>query len=507
MRKKRKAKLSWKGGVWALVGVWTALGLCASARAERSPYEWTQVRLDYARQEKAANLRHFSERVHGLALQVAEDRRVAGFFNVNLEFAKAEKQGLVPDSLAATVAKLREDFNRYYIENYLSFYDILFVDKEGVVFYTLRKETDMNVNLMEGKTAESALGRCLRESPESEAFVDFQEYGPSREPAAFFVEPMRREGALIGWIVLQCAINKVNSLFAFTEDLGQTGETFLVNQDGYMLTESNFAGASTILTKRLDDRNIQAKFAEGRGHRTITDYRGRTALTSFEVMPFMGTRWLAVAKIDKDEVTSEHYALHRRYYGDKLLENLRKAPPAPSRESSLSADRRTLRVDMDEFSKAGAGERLQTFGVSTCTGFLAVCPGRFGYLAHISPRDRIYGVGGTNLLGQMAKKIKMFDIYKYERHDVAFFVVATHFDSLLNIIDKILEEDFLLSQIRVMYNGQAETAAIIYDYDENTLGVTWRTKGEDENQRFHNMEDAVDVSRIIERLINEDGEK
>ena len=361
--------------------------------------------------------------------------------------------------------------------------------------------------LMEGKTAESALGRCLRESPESEAFVDFQEYGPSREPAAFFVEPMRREGALIGWIVLQCAINKVNSLFAFTEDLGQTGETFLVNQDGYMLTESNFAGASTILTKRLDDRNIQAKFAEGRGHRTITDYRGRTALTSFEVMPFMGTRWLAVAKIDKDEVTSEHYALHRRYYGDKLLENLRKAPPAPSRESSLSADRRTLRVDMDEFSKAGAGERLQTFGVSTCTGFLAVCPGRFGYLAHISPRDRIYGVGGTNLLGQMAKKIKMFDIYKYERHDVAFFVVATHFDSLLNIIDKILEEDFLLSQIRVMYNGQAETAAIIYDYDENTLGVTWRTKGEDENQRFHNMEDAVDVSRIIERLINEDGEK
>ena len=162
----------------------------------------------------------------------------------------------------------------------------------------------------------------------------------------------------MGWIVLQCAIQKVNTLFAWEESLGQTGETFLINQHGFMLTESNFDGDSTLLKKRLDDRNIQAKFSEKKGHRMVTDYRGHAAVTSFEVVHFLGTRWLVVAKVDRDEIITRHYALHRRYYADSLLDYLEKAPAPALREFDAAPYRAGLRVDMDECLKASHGERL-----------------------------------------------------------------------------------------------------------------------------------------------------
>jgi hypothetical protein len=482
------------------------LALSAVASAEKSPQDWALIRLDYARQEKVAQLRSLCDRLHALARQAATDPFVVACFDINLQYFEATEKGPVPKGLVERVAQLRDGFNGYYIQNYFAFYDILFVNTQGDIFYTIRKESDLDTNLAQAGPAGSALDRCLRTVPQDEAFVDFHHYRPSCKPAAFFVEPMHKDGVHVGWIVLQCAINKVNTLLAWTDDLGQTGETFLVNQEGYMLTESNFEGASTILKKRLDDRNVQAKFTEKQGHRTVTDYRGRTALTSFEVVEFLGTQWLVVAKMDTDEIATEHYLQHRRYYADKLLAYLRAAPIAPLRDVAPRAARETLRIDMDEFLKADNGERLHTFGVSTCTGVLATCPGRFAYLAHISPKDKVYGSDGTNLLGPMVKRIKGFDIYRCERRRVVFVVVATHLNALLAIVDKLVEEGFLLSQIKVMYNPHAESATISYDCPQNDLVVTWRAAGSPNDKRVHVMEDAANVGEIIQRVMNAEDE-
>ena len=475
--------------------------ICAFAHADRSPYEWALVRLDFARGEKAASLRRFCERIHELARQAGEDQSIVGFFNVNLEYARAVAQGPVPETLTASVSEVRKGFNQYYIEHYLSFYDFLFVDRQGQVFYTLRKESDFDANLLQEADAENPLTQCLRAGPDSEEFVDFHEYGPSGEPAAFFIEPIQKEGKHLGWVVLQCSINKVNTLFAWNEDLGRTGETFLVNQAGYMLTESNFEGASTILTMRLDDRNIQAKFAEGQGHRTVTDYRGFKALSSFEVMPFLGARWLVVAKIDKDEVTTGHYVQHRRYYAQRLTTFLEQTPPPAPRDVGPTTGRASLRVDMDEFLKAGPHERIETWGVSTCTGLVATRPGRFAYLAHVSPRDRAYGSDGTNLLGQMVKQIRTFDVYPSESRDLTFIVVATHLDSLFRITDKLIEEGFLLSQIRLLYNKDAAAAAIRYDHQHDDLAVAWDMKDSTLPTQAHSIEDVLNVGRLMEELM------
>ena len=472
----------------------------AASQADKSPYDWALVRLDYARNEKIQQLQRFTGRMHNLAQEVREDQKVLAFFEVNLKFAAAQNQEAMPGELRDRIKQLRDGFNRYYIENYFTFYDILFVDSQGNVFYSIRKEADFMANLHGSDFKESALAQCLDSAPKTECFVDFHNYGPSDEPAAFFVEPIFRDSEFVGWIVLQCAINKIDSLFAWTEDLGETGETFLVNQEGIMLTESNFTGASTILEKRLDDRNIQAKFTEGQGHRVVTDYRGRTALTSFEVVKYMGTSWLAVAKVDMDEITTDHYTQHRRFYADKLLENLQNSNISVVCESWSRTGKPTLLVDMDEFLKVSQGQCLETFGISTCTGLLIACPGKFAYLAHISPRDKVYNSDGTNLLGQMIKRIKSFDIYPSEKRQVVFTVVAPHLESTLNIIDKIVEEGYQLAQIQVFHNPQATSAAMIYDYQNDDLEVIWKNNNQNE-QYLSSSAQAANAGEIVQSIM------
>ena len=63
---------------------------------------------------------------------------------------------------------------------------------------------------------------------------------------------------------------------------------------------------------------------------------------------------------------------------------------------------------------------LQTLGVSTCTAVIATYPGKFGYMAHVSPLDSVYGGNVTDLVGLITKKIKTYDIYKYERTICSF---------------------------------------------------------------------------------------
>ena len=481
------------------------LFMTSQAYASKGVYDWAFVKLDYARQEKVQQLNNFCNRIHELAIQASLDPLVIACFNINLQLSEAEIRSTVPEALATKVAMLRKNFNSYYIEKYFAFYDIMFVSKKGHVFFSIRKESELDSNLFKGKLTESSLSLCLKENPQKERFIDFQYWEPSSEPASFFVEPVIEDSVHTGWIILQCAINKFNSILAWTEDLGQTGETFLVNRNGYMLTESNFKGSSTILKKRLDDRNIQVKFAEKRGHRTVTDYRGCIAFSSFEVVNFLGTSWLVVAKVDRDEIITQHYTQYRRYYADKLLRYLEKSEAPELRNAPSKTAITPLRIDMDEFLKADNGEYIHTFGISTCTGFLAAYPGKFAYMAHISPKDRIYGVNETNLLGQMIKKIKSFDIYRCERRHVVFVFVATHLESLLATVDKLVEEGFLLSQIRILYNPGAASVAVSYGYEKNDLNVSWRLN-KDSTDNYHIMEDSLNIGEII-RLVMQSEEK
>ena len=125
-------------------GLWLVACLVASAalpcfsreaQAGRSAYEWALIRLDYALKEKVGQLRRLSERLHELAHRASTDEAVVSFFAINSQYSEAIRKGPVPAILTEKVSELRTRFNRHYIENYFAFYDILFVDLQGNVFY------------------------------------------------------------------------------------------------------------------------------------------------------------------------------------------------------------------------------------------------------------------------------------------------------------------------------------------------------------------------------------
>lgn len=472
-----------------------------SEAAGKSVFEWAGIRLEYVRDERLAQLRHLCRQVHERARAISTDEVMRAMFDAGLSYADIIDSPTPPPELAADLKELKDTVNNYYIVNYNMFYNILFVGTRGDVLYSIRRSPDYRANLFSGILARTPLSRALKKKHTAEVFVDFHQFAPADDVAAFFIEPYTRGGTLRGWFVLQWPLNKINALFAGSEALGPSGETFLVNRGGYMLTESSFKSDSTILQTHLDRSNVETKFSMRRGRKTVTDYRGATALTAFEVFPFLDTEWLVVAKMDEAQVLTTHYAQHQKYYADMIARHIRRHIPAGNAAPVDIGARKTVRVDMDEFVRVNRNEILRTYGVSTCTALVAVFPGKFGYLAHISPYDTIYGGTATSLVGHVLKKIKNYDIYKFERDQIRFTIVARHLETMPQIVNKLIEEGFYLSQITVLHQPDAASADVTCDYQTGRTVAAWHRADGGQPNILQDTRQSPSLSAILKSVL------
>lgn len=432
--------------------------------------EETFKTLDRVREIKKRQLLDYLERVRKNADDIKSDKIMCEFFDIKNKYYQFQKLKAPPDDLSQTIEELKTQINEHYLRNYLSFYDILFIDKDGDIFYTIRKQADYHKNIFRGELSKTALAQQLKMHP-NETFVDYQYYAVSDEPSSFIVEPVIKDGLFLGWFVLQCAINKINNMFTQEKGLGTTGEVFLVNKQNYMLTDSRFYGDSSILKKHLSRKNIESKFREKAGHKIVIDYRGFRVLSSFEVCQIANSEWLLIAKIDEDEIITEYYKKKRKELRQSIIqsfgeENHRNCGTIPTGVKPVV-------VDMDEFRKVYNREMIGTFGVSTCTAVIISFPERFSYMSHISNLDRIYEGDTTDLIGHILRQIKSFDIHKYEMRKLRVTIVANHFETIMNTIDRLVDEGLFLSQIRFMYNGDAQYARVLHDYAKNQTFVEW----------------------------------
>lgn len=479
------------GLAWAAALLFLPLpGSSGRALAGQDLVAATYAELDRVRDEKLAQLRQYLDRVRDLAGQAAADPVITGYFELRTRFHYLGHVTPPPDAAVAAMERLDESLREHYLTRYLAFYDLLFVDSDGCVVHTIRGEADRGRNLFEAPWRDTALVRRLRGSPKS-AFVDYQPYEASGEASAFFVEPLAAGGSS-GWLILQCTIDKLNRIFDREEFLGRTGEVFLVNQDRLMLTDSRFRADTSVLRQHLSPQNIAAKFAERRGRKTITDYRGQEALTSFEVVPVMGHEWLLVAKIDQDEVVTR--AWDRQGLEAMLVRAVSAAQPAPV--ASPPAFANLLRVDMDEFHGARPGASLVTWGVSTCTAVVIGRPGKFAYLGHASTYDRCYGAGETDLIAQMLKRIGEFEVYPSEVRELRAVVVAPHVASARGVIERLLDAGLFLSQIRFVRDPGARRADVLHDPATGTTWVQWHGLAGD--SRWVDAADVPDLGSLAQ---------
>ncbi|MCF8083237.1 MAG: hypothetical protein K9M96_09090 [Deltaproteobacteria bacterium] len=484
--------VGWISFVCLMCLLQTSLGLSGEIQGE------TYQRLDNIRRQKKAQLLNYLDNVKKSADAIRKDPVMEDFFDIKNKYYQLRKTKPASEGLVRTLEALKQKINEHYLNNYRLFYDILFINTAGEIFYTIRKQADYHKNIFRGALSETALAQQLEEYPH-ETFVDYQYYDVSGEPSAFIVEPVIKDGRFMGWFVMQCAINKINNMFTHEKGLGMTGEVFLVNKENYMLTDSRFYGDSTILKRHLSRKNIEAKFEEQSGHKIVTDYRGFRALSSFEVCRIADSEWLLIAKIDEDEIITEQYKGRRNVLGRRLKDRLRKSAVRHCKGNPVSE--KPVVVDMDEFRKVQKGEMIGTFGVSTCTALIISFPERFAYMGHISPLDRIYGGKTTDLISHMLKRIKAFDIYKYERRRLQATIVANHCESIIETINALVEEGFFLSQIKFIYNGSAEYGRVLHDYMKNETCVKWLMNRDTGEKVCQCASDVKSVGSLIKPVI------
>jgi len=189
------------------------------------------------------------------------------------------------------------------------YYDFFLIDPDGEIFYSVQKEADFGTNLETGAWRDTGLADVFRRSilPGNRGrvvFSDLEPYGPSNdEPAMFMATAIRSDnGGLLGVLALQLPTDRINAIMAFTEGMGDTGETYLVGQDYLMRSNSRFSEESTILRTRVD--TIPARRALAGENATVfaRDYRGVEVLSAYDSIELDGFRWAVLAEMDREEV-------------------------------------------------------------------------------------------------------------------------------------------------------------------------------------------------------------
>jgi hypothetical protein len=391
--------------------------------------------------------------------------------------------------LRETVDKL----DSHYALEYGEFYDLLFIQKGGYVFHSIKLESDFRSNLFDGPLEKTKLAHALQQTPVP-TFVDYDYYSPSAEPASFLITPVKDGRQTLGWIAFQIPINIVNNIMSDYKGLGITGEAYLTNTSKIMLTQSRLLPEKTIFKLPVDTEATVTAINEGSGNLLIDDYRKIRVFSSFEKFNFQNISWVLIVEMDEDEVITEKFRQNPEYYLEKVYEKINLGDNLV--ETVVDSNHAGIRVDVNEYAQGKPGERLWTKGVATCTGVAILYPGKFSYLGHLYPLDDTYftpveraslklgqwlqGIDTeayqANLLGQMFAHITKFDISKTKVRDLKIILVAVHTNSFANIVKQLLDEGVFLSQIKIMHGRQMAYANISVDSEREFARIEWGGK-------------------------------
>ncbi|TBR43509.1 methyl-accepting chemotaxis protein [Marinomonas agarivorans] len=224
-------------------------------------------------------------------------------------------------------------------QSLFDYYDIFLVDANtGHIVYSVFKEIDFGTSLKTGPYANSGIGtayqKALNASKADEVFLtDFDAYIPSYDsPASFMSSPIFDGNQLIGVLIFQMPINRINEVMNHHSHwelggLGKTGETYLVgpdkkmrsnsrglveNKDTYLqeLRDMGFSNDtinhvdtqnSTIGLVKVETVGVNKALGGETGIEVFPNKQGKTVLSAYKPINFLGTNWALMSEIDEAE--------------------------------------------------------------------------------------------------------------------------------------------------------------------------------------------------------------
>ncbi len=196
------------------------------------------------------------------------------------------------------------------------YYDIFLTDRDGNVIYTTFKELDFATNLVSGKYAKTGLAKVFQQIQGNSGdaklvFDDFKPYAPSADAPASFIGRgvYNRDNKLIGSLIFQMPVGRINGIMQSPDGMGETGETYVIGSDYLMRTDSRFSKDSTLLKTKIQSETVDAALSGQSGSAIITDYRGQEVVSAYTPLSYHGVKWAVIAEVDTDEALAEATAI------------------------------------------------------------------------------------------------------------------------------------------------------------------------------------------------------
>lgn len=236
----------------------------------------------------------------------------------------------------------------HFLEEF-GYYDIFLIDDEsGDIIYSVFKELDYATSLKTGPYANSGLGQAFKASlakgtKAESTLINFSEYLPSyQDQASFIATPILDSGIRIGTLIFQMPLDRINAVMTYQQrwrdfGLGNSGETYLLNSNKTMLSDSRFliedpngfsnslqqAGVASSLIEKINLKGTTigllsvnspgstAALNGQPGFQAFEDYRGVEVLSAYTPFSILGMQWAILSEIDKEEALAKAIEMKR----------------------------------------------------------------------------------------------------------------------------------------------------------------------------------------------------
>ncbi len=210
-----------------------------------------------------------------------------------------------------------------------SLFDIFLINPKGDLVYSVFKKKDYATNLFSGPYAGTGLGDAFQKGiklNEGEMYInDFRPYEPSYNlPAAFISSPVYKNGVLLGVLIFQMPVTKIDDVMSFggkyeEAGLGSTGDSYIVGGDFTMRSNNRFVkdnedplvkklGTVIGFFKAESDSAKRALSGES-GSRITENYSGKKVLSSYAKLNIPGLDWGIIVEMDESEALRDARSL------------------------------------------------------------------------------------------------------------------------------------------------------------------------------------------------------
>lgn len=251
-------------------------------------------------------------------------------------------------------AKYHEDFRQFLQE--FGYYDIFIADPNtGNIVYSVFKELDYATSIASGPYANTGIGEAFTKAKGATDknqvfFSELKSYLPSYDALAGFLStPIVENGNTVGILIFQIPLDRLNGLLTHQQKwsdagFGYSGETYLVNPDTTLLTESRFfledqRGYLDILRQNMPNvaeqismretsvgiqpvNSISAKEALGgnSGFHIIKDYRDVEVFSVFNPVQIGSSTYALMAEIDTEEALAALDVMQAKLITSTIIE-------------------------------------------------------------------------------------------------------------------------------------------------------------------------------------------